>query len=51
MIAAKILQQKEKNFDNFKHLACEYNCLDPNRIRNCKNTNPVASYVCYKLYS
>ena len=36
MIATKILQQIDKNFDNFKHLACEYNCLDLNRIRNCK---------------
>ena len=51
MIATKILQQIDKNFENFKHLACEYNCLDLNRIRNCKNTNPVTSYICYKLYS
>ena len=50
-IATKFLQQIYKNFDNFKHLACEYNCLDLNRIRNCKNTNPVTRYVCYKLYS
>ena len=45
MIATKILQQIDKNFDNFKHLACEYNCLDLNRIRNCKNTNPVTRYM------
>ena len=51
MIATKILQQIDKNFDNFKHLACEYNCLDSNWIRNCKNTNPVTRYICYKLYS
>ena len=51
MIATKILQQKDKNFDSFKHLVCEYNCLDLNRIRNCKNTNPITRYVCYKLYS
>ena len=51
MKATKILQQIDKNFDNFKHLACEYNCLDLNRIRNCKSTNPVTRYVCYKLYS
>ena len=51
MIATKILQQIENNFDNFKHLACEYNCLDLNRIRNCKNTNPVTRYICYRLYS
>ena len=51
MIATKISQQIDKNFDSFKHLACEYNCLDLNRIRNCKNTNPVTRYVCYKLYS
>ena len=51
MIATKMLQQIDKNFDSFKHLACEYNCLDINRIRNCKNTNPVTRYVCYKLYS
>ena len=51
MIATKILQQIDKIFDNFKHLACEYNCLDLNRIRNCKNTNPITRYVCYKLYS
>ena len=51
MIATKILQQIDKNFDNFKHLACEYNCLDLNRLRNCKNTNPVTRYVCYKSYS
>ena len=41
MLATKMLQQIVRNFDNFKHLACEYNCLDLNRIRNCKNTNPV----------
>ena len=51
MIATKILQQIDKNFDSFKHLACEYNCLDLNRIRNCKNTNPVTRYICYILYS
>ena len=51
MMATKILQQMNKKFDNFKHLVCEYNCLDLNRIRNCKNTNPVTGYVCYKLYS
>ena len=51
MIATKILQQIDKNFDNFKHLVCEYNCLDLNRIRNCKNTNPVTRYIWYKLYS
>ena len=49
MIATKLLYQIDKNFDSFKHLACEYNCLD--RIRNCKNTNPVTRYICYKLYS
>ena len=36
MIATKILQQIDKNFNSFKHLACENNCLDLNRIRNCK---------------
>ena len=46
MIATKILQQIDKNFNNFKHLACEYNCLDLNRIQNCKNTR----YICYKFY-
>ena len=51
MIVTKILQQIDKNFDNFKHLACEYNFPDLNRIRNCKNTNPVTRYICYKLYS
>ena len=51
MIATKMLQQIDKNFDSFKHLACEYNCLDLNRIRNCKNTNPITRYICYKLYS
>ena len=51
MIATKILQQIDKNFDNFKHLACEYNCLDLNRIQKCKNTNPVTRYFCYKLYT
>ena len=51
MVATKILQQIDKNFDSFKHLACEYNCLDLNRIRNCKNTNPVTRYICYKIYS
>ena len=51
MIATIILQQIDKNFDNFKHLACEYNCLDINRIRNGKNTNPVTRYISYKLYS
>ena len=51
MIATELLQQIDKNFDTFKHLACEYNCLDLNRIRNCKNTNPVTRYICYKLYS
>ena len=51
MIATKMLQQIDKNFDSFKHLACEYNCLDLNQIRNCKNTNPVTRYICYKLYS
>ena len=51
MIATKTLQQIDKNFDNFKHLACEYNCLDLNRIQKCKNTNPVTRYLCYKLYT
>ena len=51
MIATKILQQIDKIFDSFKHLACEYNCLDLNQIRNCKNTSPVTRYICYKLYS
>ena len=51
MIATKMLQQIDKNFDCFKHLVCECNCLDLNRIRNCKNTNPVTRYICYKLYS
>ena len=51
MIATKMLQLIDKNFDNFKHLACEYSCLDLNRIRNCKNTNPVTRNICYKLYS
>ena len=51
MIAIKMLQQIDKNFDSFKHLACEYNCLDLNWIRNCKNTNPFTRYICYKLYS
>ena len=51
MIVTKILQQIDKNFDNFKHLVCEYNCIDLNRIRNCKNTNPITRYICYKLYS
>ena len=51
MITTKILYQIYKNFDNFKHLACEYTCLDINRIRNCKNTNPVSRYICYNLYS
>ena len=50
MIAIKILQQIDKNFDSFKHLACEYNCLDLYRIRNCKNTNPVTRYICYKFF-
>ena len=45
MIAIKMLQQIDKNFDSFKHLACEYNCLDLNRMWNCKNTNPVTRYV------
>ena len=51
MIVTKILQQIDKNFEKFKRLACEYNCLNLNRIRNCKNTNPVTRYVCHKLYS
>ena len=51
MVATKILQQIDKNFNGFKHLACEYNFLDLNRIPNCKNTNPVTRYVCYKLFS
>ena len=51
MIATKMLQQIDKNFDSFKHLACKYNCLDLSRIRNCKNTNPITRYICYKLYS
>ena len=51
MVVTKILKQIDKNFDDFKHLACEYNCLDLNRIRNCKNTNPVTRYIRYKLYS
>ena len=51
MIATKMLQQIDKNFDNFKHLACENNCLEIDRIWNCKNTNPITKYVCYKLYS
>ena len=51
MLATKLLYQIDKNFDNFKHLACENNCLDLNQIRNCKNTNPVTRYICYKLYS
>ena len=45
MIATKLLQQVDKNFDSFKHLACKYNCLDLNRILNCKNTIPVNRYI------
>ena len=45
MIATKTLQQIDKNFDNFKHLACEINCLDLNRIPNCTNTDPVFRYI------
>ena len=48
MIATKLLQQIDENFDNFKHLACENICLDLNRIRNCGNTNPVTRYICHK---
>ena len=51
LIATKILQQIDKNFDYFKYLACEYNCLDLNRIQKCKNTNPITRYICCKLYS
>ena len=50
MIAIKLLYQIDKNFDIFKHLACKYNCLDLNQIGNCKNTNPVTGYICYKFY-
>ena len=32
MLATKLMYQIDKNFDNFKHLACEYDCLDINRI-------------------
>ena len=51
MLATKLLYQIDKNFDNFKHLACEYDCLDIDRIGNCKNTNPITRYICYKFYS
>ena len=51
MLVTKMLQQIDRNFDRFKHLACEYNCLELDRVRNCKNTNPVTRYICYKLYS
>ena len=51
MLANKLLQLIDKNFNNFKHLACEYNCLDIDQIGNCQNTNPVTRYICYKLYS
>ena len=47
MLANKLLYHIDRNFDNFKHMACEYDCLD----RNCKNTNPITRYVCYKLYN
>ena len=50
-IATKILQQIDEKFDNFKHLVCEYNCLDLYQIRNCKNTVPVTRYICYEIYS
>ena len=49
MTGTKLLQQIDRNFDNFKQLACEYSCLDLNRIRNCEKTNPVTRYICYKL--
>ena len=51
MLDNRLLYQIDKNFDIFKHLACEYDCLDLDRIRNCKNTNPSTRYICYKLYS
>ena len=50
MVATKMLQRIDRNFDSFKHLVCEYDCLDLDRIRNCKNTNPVTRYICYKFY-
>ena len=49
MLATKLLYQIDKIFGNFKHSACEYNCLDIDG--NCKNTNPITRYICYKLYS
>ena len=51
MIAIKMLQQIDKNFDSLKHLACENNCLYLSQMWYCKNTNPITRYICYKLYS
>ena len=49
MIAIKMLQQIDKNFDSFKHWGCSFNCLE--EPWKCQNTNPVTRYICYKLYS
>ena len=49
MFINKILQQVDKDLNNFKHWGCNFNCLE--EPWNCTNNNPVTKYVCYKFYS
>ena len=49
MFISKIVQLINKDVNNFKHWACDFNCIkDP---WTCHNTNPVTRFVCYKLYN
>ena len=45
----KVVQLIDKNLEKIKHRGCDYNCL--NQPWCCEKNNPVAKYVCYKLYS
>ena len=49
MFITKILQQIDKDIDNFKQWGCDFNCIE--QPWTCTNNNPVTKYVCYKLYS
>ena len=49
MFISIILQQTDKNLDNFKHWECYFSCVK--QPCNCENNNPVTRYICYILYS
>ena len=48
MLKNKLLERIDKDFDNFKQDAQEFNCQKP--PCSCKKKDPVKKYICYKMY-